>query len=55
MIEVINEELLQKVKDNGMKCLCTIDETPCMCEEFKDAPIGTTCHCNVYRKYNGGE
>ena len=33
--------------ENGKKCLCTIEETPCMCDEFKEAKKGI-CHCGVF-------
>ena len=49
MINIINQELLKKLKENNNKCLCTIDDVDCMCEEFKNTKTGI-CHCGVFEK-----
>lgn len=49
MVKIYDYTLLQKVKDNGGFCLCTVDKVPCMCDEFKKEDEGL-CHCKVYIK-----
>jgi len=49
MVIIKDRELHQQLKDNNNKCLCTVDETECMCEEFKNVRSGV-CHCGVYEK-----
>lgn len=42
-----------KEKYGKRYCPCSLirnDDTVCMCKEFRDAPIGTTCHCGIYTK-----
>jgi hypothetical protein len=47
---VINEGRLEEVRRNGNKCLCTVEDTKCMCDEFiKNEEVGE-CHCGVYKK-----
>ena len=46
---------LKENKDKYGKryCPCSLirnDDTVCMCKEFRDAPVGTTCHCGIYKK-----
>lgn len=48
-VDVVNHELLQKVKDNNGMCLCIL-KTKCMCDEFKKAEVGEICHCGIYKK-----
>lgn len=56
-IEVKNEALLQRVKDNDGYCICALvhnPDTKCMCKEFRETiptTDGVTCHCGVYTKY----
>lgn len=57
-----NKELLDLVKA-GLKrnkelygkryCPCRLehtDDTICFCKEFKQQPVGSTCHCGIYIK-----
>ena len=42
-----------KEKYGKRYCPCSLmrnDDTVCICKEFRDAPIGTTCHCGIYTK-----
>lgn len=49
-ITVINEGRLEEVRRNGNKCLCTVEDTKCMCDDFiKNEEVGE-CHCGVYKK-----
>lgn len=57
-----NEELVNLVKsglaNNKAKfgkryCPCRlehIDDTICFCKEFREQPVGSTCHCGIYIK-----
>ena len=48
---VINDErLLGMVIEKGHKCLCTVEETDCMCTEFLTDDVAGECHCGVYKK-----
>jgi len=49
MIKVISDELLIKLEENGNKCLCTVEEVDCMCEEFRNMEEGI-CHCGVFER-----
>lgn len=49
-ISVANETLLNKVRQNNNNCLCTADETKCMCDEFLKSKESGECHCGVYKK-----
>ena len=49
-ISVANESLLNKVRQNNNNCLCTADETKCMCSEFLKSEESGECHCGVYKK-----
>ena len=43
----------EKLKENDGYCPCRIERTPetkCICKDFLEAPIGTTCHCGLYHK-----
>jgi hypothetical protein len=36
-------------------CPCVLEalrneDTKCMCKEFREAPVGTVCHCGLYEK-----
>jgi len=47
-------EFKEKLKNNRGTCICSIDynnpDMKCMCKEFKESPVGTTCHCQVFKK-----
>ena len=54
--KVIDQSLLEAVKDNDGYCLCTIDrndDTKCPCKEFRESKEGTECHCGLYYKVKG--
>ena len=51
-VKVKDYSLLQKVKDSGGFCLCTIEPTKCMCDEFNKATAGE-CECGVFVKEEG--
>ena len=41
------------IKENGGYCCCALEkteDTKCMCKNFREAPVGTTCHCGLYIK-----
>lgn len=48
-VRVNDYELLQKVKDLGGFCLCTVEKTACVCDEFKLMEEGV-CHCGTFIK-----
>lgn len=52
--ELIQQGLSKKKEKYGKRyCPCSLirnDDTVCMCKEFRDAPVGTTCHCGIYTK-----
>ena len=48
-IKIYDQENFNKMISIGKKCLCTIEETDCMCDEFKNQEEGI-CHCKVYEK-----
>lgn len=52
MIKIYDKELFNKVKEKGNLCLCTVEDTECICEEFKKQKEGL-CHCKVYIKTSG--
>ena len=47
---------IRKARDEaGGHCPCVLpaarnDDTLCICKEFREAPIGTVCHCGLYIK-----
>ena len=47
-------EFKEKLKKNRGICICSIDydnlDTRCICKEFRDSPVGTTCHCQIFQK-----
>lgn len=47
-------EFKENLKNNNGTCICSIDydnpDMKCMCKEFKESPVGTTCHCGIWRK-----
>src|SRR5574343_1764097 len=49
IIQINNDELFKKLQENNKKCLCTVNETDCICDEFKNTKIGI-CHCGVFIK-----
>jgi len=49
IVQINNDELFKKLQENNKKCLCTVDETDCMCDEFKNANTGV-CNCGVFIK-----
>ena len=49
IVQINNDELFKKLQENNNKCLCTVNETDCMCDEFKNTNIGI-CHCGVFVK-----
>ncbi len=49
------KEVILKRAAAGGHCPCVLEalrneDTLCMCKEFRDAPVGTTCHCGLYTK-----
>lgn len=57
-----NQDLFRNVQ-KGMKkkaekyghcyCPCSLvndEDHICMCKEFREASVGTTCHCGIYTK-----
>ena len=36
IVQINNHELFKKLQENNNKCLCTVNETGCMCDEFKN-------------------
>ena len=49
IMQINNDELFKKLQENNKKCLCTVNETDCVCDEFKNTKIGI-CHCGVFVK-----
>lgn len=49
IVQINNDELFKKLQENNKKCLCTVNETDCICDEFKNTKIGV-CHCGVFVK-----
>ena len=49
IVQINNRELFKKLQENNNKCLCTVNETDCMCDEFKNTKTGV-CHCGVFVK-----
>lgn len=46
------QEIREKLKENGGYCPCKIekiDDTKCMCKEFREQESGE-CHCGLYVK-----
>ena len=55
MVEGVDiSEFREKLKKNRGVCICSIDydnpDMRCLCKEFRDSPIGTTCHCQIFQK-----
>jgi len=52
--ELIQQGLSKKKEKYGERyCPCSFindKDHICMCKEFRDSPIGTTCHCGIYTK-----
>lgn len=47
------QKILDAVKKNDGYCPCRLikdESTICVCEEFRAAPAGETCHCGLYYK-----
>ena len=53
-IKVNDYALLEKLKQNGNNCLCTVEKTCCFCDEFRQMDEGV-CHCSVFVKCKEGE
>lgn len=50
--EVIVNEILAALKENGGYCPCRLEktaDTKCMCKEFREQESGE-CHCGLYIK-----
>lgn len=54
---VDDEETVKKIQEalikNDYFCPCRLvktADTKCMCKEFRESPVGTTCHCGLYEK-----
>lgn len=50
------EEMREKLAENNGYCPCKllkIDDTKCMCKEFRDQATEGYCHCGLY--YKAGE
>lgn len=48
-------EVRSKLKETQGYCPCVPsyawnESTKCICQDFKNAPIGATCHCGLYIK-----
>lgn len=50
------KDAIRKAREeaNG-HCPCVLpsarcDDTLCVCKEFREAPVGTVCHCGLYIK-----
>lgn len=52
--ELIQQGLSKKKEKYGKRyCPCSLvndEDHICMCKEFRDSPLGTTCHCGIYTK-----
>lgn len=51
------QEIRAAIKDANGHCPCVPTklhnaDTKCMCKEFREAPVGTICHCGLYIKEN---
>lgn len=47
------KKVLDAISKNDGYCPCKLqkdESTICVCEEFRNAPAGTTCHCGLYYK-----
>lgn len=43
----------EKLKENNGYCPCRLiknEDTKCMCKEFRESPVGSTCHCGLFVK-----
>lgn len=43
----------EKLKENNGYCPCRLiknEDTKCMCKEFRESPVGSTCHCGLFIK-----
>lgn len=48
-------KIREGIKASGGHCPCInpvfySDDTKCMCKNFREAPVGTICHCGLYIK-----
>ena len=54
LLKIVQEGLAKNKKLYGKRyCPCRIehtDDTVCMCKEFREQAVGTTCHCGIYTK-----
>lgn len=49
------KEIQEKRKEAGGHCPCVLpsrrsEDTLCVCKNFREAPVGTVCHCGLYIK-----
>lgn len=54
-VAIIDNPELVEIVQSGLKryCPCRLehtDENICFCQEFKQQPVGSTCHCGIYIK-----
>lgn len=59
-IEIYADKETQKIIEEKRKeaqghCPCVIpsqwsEDNLCICKDFKEAPVGTVCHCGLYKK-----
>lgn len=52
-IETVNPKILGKVNANDGYCPCALvknEDTFCPCKEFRESPVGTVCHCGLFKK-----
>lgn len=44
----------ERLKINGGICPCSLEvdnmDMKCICKPFKEAPIGSICHCEIFTK-----
>ena len=54
LFETVQKGMKKKCKKYGhCYCPCSLvndEDHICMCKEFRDSPVGTTCHCGIYTK-----
>ena len=53
----LEKEIKKQLKETNGHCPCSLPslrnkDTICMCKNFKEAPIGSICHCGLYIKEN---
>lgn len=54
LVEIVQSGLKRNKELYGKRyCPCRLehtDENICFCQEFKQQPVGSTCHCGIYIK-----